>query len=436
MRNLSHWVTFCLLVLLVAPVWGEDWSQWQGEQRNGRWDADGIVRAFPAEGPPVVWRAAAAMGYAGPAVVGDQVFLSDFVKEEGTIANNPGRRDEVRGRERIRCLDATTGETRWSHEDDVAYSISYGGGPRATPTVYEGMVYVLGAMGNLRCVTAADGKLVWSRDLLKEYNVGEAPIWGYASHPLVVGDTVYCLAGGEGSAVVALDRMTGKEKWRALSAANPGYCPPTLIEAGGRKQLIVWTPQTLNSLDPETGNVFWSKPLAPAYEMSIIAPVQTGDYLLATALQGSSMLLKLDASEPAAEVVWEGKGVHPDHNPPLVDDGYLYGIDVRGQLRCIELVSGERVWESLATCPDGRPVNSVTGFLVKNKDAWFIMTEMGELIVAQLTPDGYQELGRAKLLEPTNTTSGRNVVWSHPAFANHCVYARNDKEIICVDLSK
>ncbi len=235
---------------------------------------------------------------------------------------------------------------------------------------------------------------------------------------------------------VAFDKMTGAEKWHALTAKHPGYCPPTMIQAGGTKQLLIWHSESLNSLNPETGQVYWSFKMKPAYEMSIIAPIKHGDYLLATALQGTSILLKLDREKPAATEIWRNKGIHPDHNPPMIVDGYIYGVDVNGHLRCIELESGKRIWESTATMTGGRPANSTTGFIVKNDDHYYITTEQGELIIAKMSPDGFQELGRTRMLVPTTATFGRQVVWSHPAFANKCVFARNDKELVCISLAE
>jgi hypothetical protein len=170
--------------------------------------------------------------------------------------------------------------------------------------------------------------------------------------------------------------------------------------------------------------------------MSIVAPIKHKEHLLITALQGSSVLLKLDSEKPAVTEVWQGKGLQPDHNPPVVHDGYIYGVDVKGHLRCVDLVSGQRVWEDLATAPDGRPASSTTGFIVRNGEHWYIATEQGELLIAKMTPSGYQELGRAKMIEPTAETRGRKIVWSHPAFAHKCVFARNDKEIVCYSLAE
>lgn len=434
----GRWVRWIFGALLV-PGWcgglcGDDWNQWRGPNRDGVWAETETLTAFPESGARVLWRTPISNGFSGPAVADGRVFVMDYVRRAGDPTPNPGKRNQLQGEERVICLDSETGEVLWKHAYDCDYNISYPNGPRATPSVDGDCVYTLGAEGHLHCLSVTDGDVLWQRDLKRDYGMAAAPHWGFAAHPLVDGDTIYLVVGGAGSIAVALDKTTGKERWRALSARSPGYCPPTMIRAGGTRQLIIWHPESLNSLNPETGEVYWSFPMQPAFDMSIIAPIQHGDYLVATALQGTSILLKLDPDQPRAEEIWRGRGLHPDHNPPLVVDGHMYGIDERGQLRCFDLLTGKRLWESMATATQGRPANSTTGFLVRNGDRYWIMTETGDLIVARLNPEGYTELGRAKILEPTAQTSNRTVVWSHPAFANRCVYARNDKEIICVSL--
>ncbi len=435
-RPTQIFVSLAIAFVLIAKLPAQDWPQWQGEHRDGTWNETGILESFPAEGPKLLWKAEIAGGYAGPAVAEGRVFVTDYLREAGDATPNPGKRSELQGLERVNCLDAQTGELLWRHSYPCQYNFSYAAGPRATPTINEGRVYHLGAEGRLVCLKAESGDLVWQRDLKQDYDVEMAPMWGYAAHTLVDGDALFCLAGGQGSTVVALDKRTGAEKWRALSADEIGYCPPTMIEAGGVKQLLIWHPESLNSLNPESGEVYWSFNMEPAYKMSIIAPVKHGDYLFATALQGTSILIKLGSDAPTAEEVWRGKGPHPDHNPPLLVDGHIYGVDEQGQLRCFELQTGEKIWESWAVATNNRPANSTTGFLVKNNDQYFIATEQGELVLAALSTGGYRETGRFRMLEPTSQTGNRDVVWSHPAFANRCVFARNDKEIVCYSLAK
>src|SRR5205823_8470921 len=175
-----------------------------------------------------------------------------------------------------------------------------------TPAVAGGKVYTLGTMGDLHCLDAADGRLVWAKDLKKEYHI-EAPTWGFSGHPLVDGQKLFVTVGGDGSVLVAFDQETGKEVWRALSAKEPGYCPPSIIEAGGTRQLVLWTPDGISSVDPETGKVYWSAELKPAFGMSIMAPRQWKDYLFAGGIGFNAALLKLAPDKPAATVEWEGK---------------------------------------------------------------------------------------------------------------------------------
>ena len=422
--------------ILSVAAQADDWNQWLGPDRNGQWHESGITKSFSESGPKVLWRKEIAGGYAGPAVSDGRVYVTDYVISSGDPTPNPGKKSELDGKERVHCFDIKTGDTIWTHEYECPYNLSFASGPRATPTVDKDRVYTLGAEGNLFCFNAKNGHVIWSKDLKKDYQMELAPHWGFTGHPLVDGDTLYCLVGGEGSVAVAFDKMTGVEKWHALTAKHPGYCPPTMIQAGGTKQLLIWHSESLNSLNPETGQLYWSFKMKPAYEMSVIAPIKHGDYLLSTALQGTSLLLKLDREKPAATEVWRNKGIHPDHNPPLIVDGHIYGVDVNGHLRCIELETGKRIWESTATMTGGRPANSTTGFIVKNDDHYYITTEQGELIIAKMSPDGFQELGRTKMLEPTTATFGRQVVWSHPAFALKCVFARNDKQLVCISLAE
>ncbi|HMP17960.1 MAG TPA: PQQ-like beta-propeller repeat protein, partial [Gemmatales bacterium] len=312
---------------------------------------------------------------------------------------------------------------------------------RCTPAVHEGLVYILGAEGHLACLDAETGSRRWAKELKQEYKT-EAPMWGFCSHPLIDGNKLICGVGGEGSVVVAFQRKTGQEIWKAGQASEQGYCPPSIIEMGNTRQLIHWNADKIVSYDPETGKEYWSQPLAPNYKMSIMSPRLEGNYLFAGGIGFVSACLELDTSRPAARLLWQGdksKSVCPVNSTPIVENGYIYGVDQPGQLRCVELKTGKRIWETVQATfgrKDARPNNSGTCFLVKNQDKFFLFSETGHLIIARLTPEGYEELSRARILEPTNECFGRDVVWSHPAFADKCCFARNDKEIVCVSLAK
>src|SRR5947209_8723834 len=158
----------------------------------------------------------------------------------------------IPGKERVLCLSAKDGKELWKHEYDCPYTVSYPSGPRTTPVVRDGRVYTLGAMGDLLCLDASSGRVRWSKNLVKAYRLDGPPVWGWAAHPLLDGDLLYCLVGGPGSAVVAFHKDTGAEAWKALTSEEVGYSPPMIYRAGGKRQLIVWLSESLNSLDPAT----------------------------------------------------------------------------------------------------------------------------------------------------------------------------------------
>lgn len=426
-------------VLLVAVAHADDWPQWLGPKRDGVWRESGIVKEFPAGGPKVRWRTEIGAGYSGPAVANGKVYVTDRLLAPRTSnPANPFERGVIPGSERVLCLDEKDGKVLWKHEYDCPYNVSYPAGPRATPVVAGDRVYTLGTEGHLRCLEAGTGKLIWAREFKKDFEV-ETPLWGFSGHPLLHGDKLICLAGGKGSVAVAFDKSTGKEIWRALSAKEPGYAPPMIFE----KQLIVWHPESINSLDPDTGSVHWTHPFAVKNALTISTPRKLDDYLLVTSFYNGSVMLKLDKDKPAATEVWRGKssserktdGLHAIMCTPFLEDGYIYGVCSYGQLRCLKADTGERVWETFEAT-GGKETRWANAFLVKHADRYFLANETGDLIIASLTPKGYREISRAKLLEPTNTAAGRDVVWSHPAFANRSVYARNDKEIVCVSLAE
>ncbi len=433
-----------LLALLASHVArADDWPQWMGPKRDSVWRETGIIEKFPAAGPKLLWEKKIAGGYSGPAVAEGRVYVADYVTAVDTRKiSAPDVRKEIGGTERVLCFDARSGELLWSHTYPCKYSISYPAGPRCTPTVHEGKVYALGAEGNLYCLDAAKGTVLWEKDFKRDYK-SKTPIWGFCGHPLVDGQKLICVVGGEKGVAFAFDKDTGKELWHALEAREPGYSPPTMIEAGGARQLLIWHAESINSLDPETGSVYWSVPLVPEFGMAIMAPRKSGDLVFAGGIGGRSVLLKLASDRPAAEEVWRGSmktGASPVNSTPFLENGFMYAVDQPGALLGVRLDTGERVWKTyrpVAGVDESRGVNSGTAFLIKNGDRFFLASETGHLIIARLSPQGYDEISRWKMIEPTGVAIGRpdRVVWSHPAFANKCVYARNDEKLICVSLA-
>ncbi len=434
----------CWPALLAASclvVHSDDWPQWLGPRRDGVWRETGIVRSFPPGGPKIRWRTPIGSGYASPAIANGRVYVTDRKLSEGTKnPSNPFDRGSIPGIERVLCLNEQDGKLIWTHEYDCPYTVSYAAGPRVTPLVDDGKLFTLGAEGNLFCFDASNGKIIWSRDFKKDFGVAP-PLWGFPPHPFVDGDRLICLVGGTNSVAVAFNKNTGKEIWRALTAKEPGYCPPTILEFHGKRQLIIWHPESVNALDPVTGALGWSFPWTIQSGLSVPTPRKSGDLLFLTAFYNGSLMLRVTNNSP--RVVWRSNKVsekdtdalHSIIPTPVIDDDCIYGVCSYGQLRCLKKLTGERVWETFAATTGDKEARWANAFLVKHEGRYFIFSEKGDLIIANLTPAGYHEISRAHLLEPTNHDPGREVVWSHPSFANKNVYARNDLEIICASLS-
>jgi outer membrane protein assembly factor BamB len=453
-RSPTPFALALLIALAAAAARGDDWPQWLGPRRDGVWRETGVLDHFPAGGPKLRWRTPVGGGYAGPAVADGRVYVADRALDaDAKDPENPFIQADSVGKERLLCLDEADGHVLWTYSYPCRYRIQYPAGPRATPVVHGGKVYFAGAMGDLTCLDAKTGDKVWSKRFTEDY---KAPVqtWGFASNPLIDGDKLICLVGGRGTGVVAFGKDDGKEKWRALAEEDEhvGYAPPMIYTVGSVRQLVVWTPDAVNGLDPDSGKVYWSQPFSVKSDLSIPTPVLDGDKLLVSSFYNGSLLLKLTADDgkPAASVLWKGKGrsefpkdtdtLHSIICTPYVRDGCVYGVCSYGELRCLKEEDGSRVWADLrATAEAGKPPKDqqrwANAFLTPQGDRWFLFNEKGDLIIARLSPKGYEEIDRAHLIEPTGTAMGRPVVWSHPAYANKSVYVRNDKEIACYALA-
>jgi outer membrane protein assembly factor BamB len=437
-----------LASFFVAPTLrAEDWPEWLGPKRDGVWRETGLIDQFPKDGPKVLWRKPIHDGYAGPAVVGERVYVMDRERpldEDGKPAKPT--RAGIPGTERVLCLSATDGKQIWKDEYDAPYKISYPNGPRVTPLIRDGRVYTLGAVGDLRCLDAEKGDLIWSRNVAKEYDQ-KPPVWGWATHLLLDGDLLYCLVGGEGSAIVAFNKQDGKEVWKALSTKEIGYSPPMIFELAGKKTLVVWLSESINGLDPTKGTLLWTHEYPEDIEVrrpavNISTVVCDKNRLFLTSFYHGPMMLEITGDKPEAKVVWKSKSNDPAKpeglncvmGTPALKDGYLYGLAGMGELQCVKAETGEKIWESKKVLGEDKAFCG-TAFLIQKGNQVIVFNDHGDLILAELSPKEYTEISRTHLLEPTQKGFERDVVWSHPAFARKCVFARNDKEIICVSLA-
>lgn len=425
------------LAVFASPSAADDWPQWGGPQRDLVWRETGLADALPAGQLPRVWSAPIAAGYAGPAVADGRVFVTDRVAQSGV--------------ERVLAFDAATGQPLWSHQYEAEYGgLGYPLGPRATPTVDGDRVYILGAVGHLLCMNVATSEVIWQKHLPTDYGT-KLPTWGMAGAPLVDGDQLIVLAGGaEGALVVSFDKLTGKELWRALDDETVGYAPPVILEFGGRRQLIIWHPTAVSAIDPDAqGKLLWEVPFEVGAGMTISTPRSADNRLFVTGFYCGPLLILLDRDGLAPRVLWrtaagnnevKNNSLHAVMCTPLMTDDYIYGVGSYGDLRCLDVATGDIVWETRDATGNDRWWNA---FIIPLGDEptsngarrVLIHNEQGELILAELSGEGYRELGRSLLIEPTQPIKRRMTVWSHPAFAGKCIYARNDNELICVSLA-
>ncbi len=419
-----------MVSLLFVTARADDWPQWRGPTRDGQWNETGLIESFASKEPAPLWRAPIGPGYNGPVVADGRVFVMDRVTEPEES-------------ERIHCFDADNGKPVWSYRYACKYrNVQYPAGPRAAMLIDSGRAYSFGTMGHLFCFDAATGKILWQKDLLKDYKL-RMPIWGIAAAPLVEGDKLIVLAGGQdGASVVAFDKVTGKEIWRALD--DPiGYSAPIVIDHGGKRTLVCWTGTRVVGLEPSDGKLVWEYPYKHSkMVINMPTPVDQDGLLFVSGFYDGSLLLKL-SPDRTVSCAWrrfgpsemETDSLHCCISTPVILGENIYGVDTYGQFRCLDRKTGDRVWEDSTAVPKAR---WATIHFVQNGPTTWMFNERGELVIGTLSPKGFHEISRARILEPTMDQLDQRggVCWSHPAFANRRVYARNDRELVCVDLAK
>ncbi|MCG8404225.1 MAG: PQQ-like beta-propeller repeat protein [Phycisphaerales bacterium] len=426
---------FCCFMLIAAfptaTTMADDWPQWRGPRRDGVWREKGILKKFDKPRLDPVWRVEIGSGYSGPTVANGRVYVTDRLVEPKQI-------------ERVHCFDARTGKKVWTHTYDCPYrGVQYEAGPRASVLIDNTRAFALGTMGHFFCFDSKSGEVRWKKDLNQDYKI-RMPIWGIASSPLIEGDLIIVQIGGEaGACLVAFDKKSGKEKWRALD--DPAsYAAPVVIEQAGRRVLVCYTGANVVGLDPQTGRVHWRHPFPPRRMIiGIATPVYHKGMLFMSNFFDGSLLLRLGRKELTVEKVWQRAGASEKEtdslqsiiSTPYLQGDSIYGVDSYGELRCLDLMTGDRIWENTDAVPRAR---WATIHFVRNGDRIWMFNEMGELIIATLSPEGYKEISRAKLIDPTRDqlpSRRGGVCWSHPAFANKHVFARNDKELVCASLA-
>lgn len=416
----------------IVAVQADDWPRWRGPNSDGTWDERGICDEFGEEGPEKLWSVKIGAGYTSPTVADDRVFVMD-------------RQTDPKQIERVLCFDSKTGAQQWKIEYDCSYSIQYTAGPRAAVTIDDDRAYALGAMGNLHCLDAGVGTVLWKKDLNEEYSITKTrrmPIWGISGSPFIYDDLVIVHIGGaDGACIVAFDKKSGEEQWRALKD-RAQYTTPILIEQNGRDVLVCWTGDSVAGLDPKEGEVYWRFPLKPRnMPIGVATPLFKDNQIFVTSFYDGALMLNVDQNSMSVSKAWRAVGdsemntaaLHSIISTPIWLGDHIYGVDSYGEFRCLNAKNGERVWEDGTATPKAR---WSTIHFVQNREHTWMFNERGELIISRLSPSGFEEIDRAKIIDPTTAQLRRRggVCWSHPAFADRCVFVRNDRELICVSL--
>jgi len=426
---------FVLMGTLAEFAAAEDWPRWRGPRGDGTWKAPALPDKFPEGGLRHVWKQPIGGGYAGIAVADGRLFTIDHEK----VVPAP-KAPEPDGHERVLCLSTEDGKPVWSHKYPTRYGGlgGYNNGPRAMPTVHDGRVYTLGAVGHLFCFEAATGKVLWEKDLVKDFKA-TIPQWGLAGSPVMEGDRVIVQAGAaEDGCLIAFDRKNGKEVWRSL--ADPaGYATPIAIDTKGGRQVVLWTPENVRGVDPENGKLLWTVPYKVTYGVAIATPIFQEDILFVSGYWEGSKAIRLGPKPADAKVVWEDrKELRGLMAQPLYRQGHVYSIDKGNGLTCFELATGKKLWDDgNKLTPRGRNPHASIVWL-GDSDRVLAINAVGELVHARLTPKGYEEVGRTRAIE--------GKVWGHPAFAGKHIYVRNDGaeqsvssgpfELVCLELPK
>lgn len=403
-----------LLISNLAPA--ADWPRWRGPTGDGHWHPAELPVDFAHQEPKQLWKVEVGGGYGGVTVANGRVYLMDRPKS-------------APNRERVLCFDLETGRSLWSQDWQADYGdMDYANGPRSTVTVLDGRAYTLGARGMAMCLEAKTGQPIWQVDMVTAHQA-KVPTWGFAASPLIDGPRVLLHVGAEGGgSVLALDRDSGRLIWRG--GADPaGYCTPEIIQHEGQRQLIVWGPEHIQSLDPETGATFWRWPYKITYGVSIAQPLYRDGLLLVSGYWHGTRTLRLGHEPTQVELAWsEEKAMCGLMSAALFKDGIVYLLDKNRGLQAVELSTGKILWSDDNTLnpKDQNPQMSLV-WLRSADGLASLLNANGELVHVKLSPKGFEELARHQLIGKT---------WAHPAFVDGQVLARSDTELVAWQLWK
>lgn len=384
-----------------SPLGAQDWLHYRGAAQNG---SSNETIAFTSTSPKELWRVQLGIGLSSVVTQGNRLFTAGY-KE---------------GKEVLYCFDAATGKTVWKHEWAAILGDNlFEGGPRVTPTVDGKHIYMVGNEGVVLCVDIATGKPVWEKHLVKDFG-GKRPEWGFSGAPTIDGNNLLIDCGGA-SSNLALNKLTGALVWKS-GTDQAGYSPVITAKVGAKRVALFFKAKTVVGCDPATGNQLWSHPFETSYDVNAAAPLIVGNEVLVSAGYNHGSIL-LDISKNPPEQLWFKKDLKAHFNSPVYLNGNVYGIDgnatPKAPLVCVDWKTGELKWRS-------KDVQG--GSLILAKDKLLVLTETGDLLLAEATPDSYKEIARKNVL------TGR--CWVQPTLSSGKVYCRNNLgELVALDLA-
>jgi outer membrane protein assembly factor BamB len=380
---------------------GADWPQWRGPNRDGISKETGLLKQWPAEGPPLVWKASGAGGG-----------YSSFSVANGKLYTM-GLRGE---REYVVAFDVATGKEAWSTPHGSAFRNDRGDGPRGTPTVDGDRVYALGGSGDLTALDARTGKIVWSKNVLREFR-GSNITWGISESPLVLGDKVLVNPGGPGASIVALNKANGALIWKSQSD-KAGYSSAIPVEVNGTTQVVFFTAERAVGLDAKDGRLLWEYGKPANNVANVATPIARANRVFISSDYGTGGGVVEIKADNKAQEVWFTKDMRNHHSSSVLIGDYLYGFS-SAILTAIRFDTGEIAWRD-------RSVGK--GSLVYADGNLYCFSENGVVGLVEATPTGYKEKGRFRIAQ------GNLPTWTHPVVAGGRLYLRDQDTIYAYDV--
>ena len=378
-----------------------NWPQWRGPNRDGISKETGLLKQWPAEGPALVWKASGAGGG-----------YSSFSVANGKLYTMGLRGD----REFVVAFDVATGKEAWATPHGGAFRNDRGDGPRGTPTLDGDRLYALGGSGDLTALDARTGKIVWSKNVLKEFG-GSNITWGISESPLVLGNKVLVNAGGPGASIVALNKSDGAVIWKSQSD-KAGYSSAIPVEINGTTQVVFFTAQRAVGLDAKDGRLLWEYGKPSNRVANVATPIARGNRVFISSDYGTGGGVVEIKADNKAEEIWFAQDMRNHHSSSVLIGDYLYGFS-SNILTAIRFDTGEIAWRD-------RSVGK--GSLVFADGNLYCFSENGVVGLVEATSTGYKEKGRFKIPQDNLPT------WTHPVVVGGRLYLRDQDTIYAYDV--